>query len=173
MTNDLTTHHEHSVALREATELAGALVKHQDRISEVADFMKGVTHRHYETKEEKIQVLTEALETFDTFTNAELPIIEKNLELGMTTPSTVMDQMGMVGLLVGCFPNTNKEDRSIVIQQLTLFLEEFGPTATQLALAFRWLVRHCKFLPVIASARSSDCLGGIYGRTPEQIAGRS
>jgi len=117
--------------------------------------MKGVTHRYYETTEEKIETLADALEKFDALVDTELPIIEKDLELGMTTPATLMDQTGTVALLIGCFPNTNKDDRTIFMQQLTLFLEEFEPTAAQLALAFRWLVRHCKFLPVIAEVREA------------------
>src|SRR6266540_6589515 len=118
MTNDITTHHEHPVALQKATDLAALLVKYQERISEVADFMKGVTHRYYETTEEKIETLADALEKFDALVDTELPIIEKDLELGMTTPATLMDQTGTVALLIGCFPNTNKDDRTIFMQQL-------------------------------------------------------
>jgi len=169
MTNDITTHGEHPVALREATNIAALLVKHQDRISEVTDFMNEVNRRRYDTKEDQIQVLTKALEIFNAFVDTELPTIRNNLELGLTAPTNRVDWASMVALLVGCFPNTNKEDRTIFMQQLALFLEDFQPVSGQLGLAFRRLVRNCKFLPVIAEVRealidANEFMVGIQNR---------
>src|SRR5438552_16514268 len=106
MTNEIVSFHEQAVALRRTTDLAGVLIQHHRRVAEMQRTYDAVAVcQDWTSQEQRIQVLTDALDQCNDFIDGELPTIRNVLELGMTAPSTPMDRVGMVAVLVRCYPN--------------------------------------------------------------------